>query len=55
VRAVSDQWHAVFEGAPDEVEHRLAASLAANGVRCMPLSLEDLFIELLGGRKTEQS
>jgi ABC-type multidrug transport system ATPase subunit len=52
VRAVSDQWHAVFEGAPDEVESRLAASLGANSVRCIPLSLEELFIELVGGRKT---
>jgi ABC-2 type transport system ATP-binding protein len=55
VHAVSDQWHAVFEGAPDEVQRQLAGSLQANGIRCIPLSLEELFIELLGGRKTEQS
>jgi ABC-2 type transport system ATP-binding protein len=55
VHGVSDQWHAVFEGAPDEVQRQLAGSLPANGVRCIPLSLEELFVELLGGRKTEQS
>jgi ABC-2 type transport system ATP-binding protein len=55
VHAVSDQWHAVFEGAPDEVQLQLARSLGTNGVRCMSLSLEDLFVELLGGRKGERS
>ncbi|MGA3236777.1 MAG: ABC transporter ATP-binding protein [Bryobacteraceae bacterium] len=55
VHAVGDQWHAVFEGAPDEVRRQLAGSMGTNGVRCLPLSLEELFIELLGGRKGEHS
>jgi ABC-2 type transport system ATP-binding protein len=55
VHPVSDQWHAVFEGAPDEVQRQLVGSLGTKGVRCMPLSLEELFIELLGGRKPERS
>ena len=44
----------VFEGPPDEVQRKLAGLMPANGIRCMPLSLEELFIELLGGKKTER-
>jgi ABC-2 type transport system ATP-binding protein len=50
-RSAGGDWHAVFEGAPDAVSRQLAASLGANGLRCVQLPLEELFIELLGGER----
>jgi ABC-type multidrug transport system ATPase subunit len=51
VRPVFEEWHAVFEGAPEEVQSRLRQSLGANGIRCVRVPLEELFIELVGGER----
>ena len=50
-RSSGDDWHAVFEGEPDAVSHQLAASLGADGIRCVQVPLEELFVELLGGKR----
>jgi ABC-2 type transport system ATP-binding protein len=47
-RPVFDDWHAVFEGAPDAVERQVKESLGVNGTRCMRVPLEELFIEMVG-------
>ncbi len=47
-RPVFDDWHAVFEGAPDAVERRLKEALGVNGTRCVRVPLEELFIEMVG-------
>ncbi len=47
-RPVFDDWHAVFEGAPETVERQLNASLGVNGTRCVRVPLEELFIEMVG-------
>jgi len=52
VRTVFDQWHAVFDGDPDRVRHELRESLGFNGVRCVTIPLEELFIELTGGDRS---
>ena len=39
VRPVFDDWHVVFEGDP------------GNGIRCVRVPLEELFIELVGGER----
>ena len=48
VRPVRDDWHAVFQGSPEEVELRLRARIGADGVRCSRVPLEELFIEMVG-------
>jgi ABC-2 type transport system ATP-binding protein len=50
-RSAGEDWHAVFEGAPEVVSSQLAASLGSNGIRCVQVPLEDLFVELLGGQR----
>jgi ABC-2 type transport system ATP-binding protein len=50
-RLVADDWHAVFRGAPETVEEQLKKSLGTNGVRCVRVPLEELFVELLGGKR----
>lgn len=52
VRLVFDEWHAVFDGAPDFVRHELHESLGVDGVRCVSMPLEELFIELVGGDRS---
>jgi hypothetical protein len=54
VRPVLDDWHAVMEGAPGTVQRRVETALGIEGVRCVPVPLEDLFIELAGGERVEQ-
>ena len=49
VRLAFDEWHAVFEGAPETIHQALQASLGVNGIRCVSVPLEELFIELVGG------
>lgn len=49
VRKVFDEWHAVFNGTPASVVRDLHQSLGVNGIRCVTVTLEDLFIELVGG------
>jgi ABC-2 type transport system ATP-binding protein len=51
VRAVYDEWHAVMEGEPEAVGARLAESLGVDGIRCVRVPLEELFIELVGGER----
>jgi ABC-2 type transport system ATP-binding protein len=48
VRPVAEDWHVVVEGAPEEAHERLIASLGRNGMRCVRVPLEELFIELVG-------
>ena len=50
VRPVSDDWHAVFQGAPEEVQEQLRAPLGSRGVQCVRVPLEELFVELVGGK-----
>jgi ABC-2 type transport system ATP-binding protein len=50
-RSVSGDWHAVFEGSPDAVSAQLQQSLGLNGIQCVRVPLEDLFIELVGGKR----
>lgn len=49
VRPVFDDWHAVVEGSPEGVGQQLKESLGTNGIRCVRVPLEELFIELVGG------
>jgi ABC-2 type transport system ATP-binding protein len=51
VRPVFEEWHAVFQGPPEVVQVRLRESLRANGIRCVRVPLEELFIELVGGER----
>jgi ABC-2 type transport system ATP-binding protein len=53
VRLVLDDWHAVFNGSPETVHSQLRDSLGVNGIRCVSLPLEELFIELVGGDRKE--
>ena len=48
VRGVHDDWHAVFDGDPEEVRGRLAASIPAQPIQCVRAPLEELFVELVG-------
>jgi ABC-2 type transport system ATP-binding protein len=50
-RSIGEDWHAVFEGEPAAVSHQLAVSLGANGIRCVQVPLEEMFVELLGGQR----
>jgi hypothetical protein len=51
VRPVFDDWHAVMEGTPGDAGRRVSAALGIGEVRCVPLPLEELFIELTGGER----
>jgi hypothetical protein len=51
VRPVFDDWHAVFEGAPDSVCRRLRATLGTEDIRCVSVPLEELFVELVGSNR----
>ena len=53
VRAVLDDWHAIFSGSPETVHEQLRESLGATNIRCVSLPLEELFIELVGGDRKE--
>jgi ABC-2 type transport system ATP-binding protein len=50
VRPVFDDWHAVFRGAPEAVTARLREPLGSRGFSCMRVPLEELFVELVGGK-----
>ena len=49
VRAVHGDWHAVFRGAPIDVQQRLRAALGDVHAHCVTVPLEELFIEMVGG------
>jgi ABC-2 type transport system ATP-binding protein len=51
VRHVFDSWHVVVEGEPEAVHARIKDSLGIDGIRCVPVPLEELFIELVGGER----
>jgi ABC-2 type transport system ATP-binding protein len=51
VRPVFDDWHAVMEGSTEAARRRVETSLGVAEVRCVPLPLEELFIELTGGER----
>jgi len=53
VRLVLDEWHAVFNGSPEAVRQELRETLGIDGIRCVSLPLEELFIELVGGDRKE--
>jgi hypothetical protein len=53
VRPVFDNWHAVYRGTPAAVHSNLIAALGSNGIRCESVPLEELFIELVGGKRGE--
>lgn len=53
VRLVLDEWHAVFNGDPEALQHELRDSLGFPNIRCVSLPLEELFIELVGGDRKE--
>jgi ABC-2 type transport system ATP-binding protein len=50
VRPVFDDWHAVFQGAPETVTAQLRGPLGSRGVSCIRVPLEELFVELVGGK-----
>ena len=54
VRPVFDDWHAVFQGAPDRVQEQLRAPLGSRGIQCIRVPLEELFVELVGGRTAKE-
>jgi hypothetical protein len=47
VRPVYGDWHAVFRGNPELVRVMLAEA-GYGDVRCTPVPLEELFVELVG-------
>ena len=51
VRPAFDDWHAVFEGTPDQVHRLLREALALDGIRCVSVPLEELFVELVGNNR----
>ncbi len=53
VRLVMDEWHGIFNGTPEAVHAELQAALSMNGIRCVSLPLEELFIEMVGGDRKE--
>jgi ABC-2 type transport system ATP-binding protein len=50
-RAVHDAWHIVFAGSPDAAQAVLHDALALDGVQCVRVPLEELFVELVGGER----
>ena len=55
VRPVRSEWHAVFEGTPEAVQPQLNASLALEGVHCVRVPLEELFVELVGRDRVSEA
>ena len=50
-RPVFDDWHAVFQGTPESVRRLLKESLGLDGIRCVTVPLEELFVELVGSNR----
>jgi ABC-2 type transport system ATP-binding protein len=48
-RPVFEEWHAVFQGTPEMVGARLHVALGLEGIRCVRVPLEEMFVELVGG------
>jgi ABC-2 type transport system ATP-binding protein len=51
VRSSHDSWHAVFERPPEEVTAELGQLLGIDGIHCVRMPLEDLFVEMVGGQR----
>jgi hypothetical protein len=51
VRQSYDDWHAVFQRPPEVASADLGQSLGEDGIRCIRIPLEDLFVELLGDKR----
>jgi ABC-2 type transport system ATP-binding protein len=54
-RPVFDDWHAVFQGTPDAVRRELHEALGLDGIRCVRVPLEELFVELVGGNRLAEA
>ncbi len=46
-----DGWHGVFRGEPAEVSRRIQTALGSNNIQCSRVPLEELFVEMVGGRQ----
>ncbi len=53
-RAIADEWHAIYEGTREQIERELLTVLGSDDFRCVSLPLEELFVELLGGKHEER-
>jgi len=51
VRPVFDDFHAVFQGPPEMVRRQLQESLGIDGIRCVSVALEELFVEMVGANR----
>jgi ABC-2 type transport system ATP-binding protein len=51
VHLIANDWHAVFNGAPEEVTKRLEPLLGTSRIQCVRVPLEEIFIELVGGKR----
>jgi ABC-2 type transport system ATP-binding protein len=51
VRRSFDDWHAVFRRPPEVVSAELRQALGEDGIRCIRVPLEDLFVEMLGEKR----
>jgi len=51
VRLADGQWQAVFRGSPAQIRQRIEQELGIAKVTCTRASLEELFIDLLGGAR----
>jgi ABC-2 type transport system ATP-binding protein len=50
-RPVFGDWHAVFEGTPESVRRQLKDALGIDGIQCVRVPLEELFVELVGSNR----
>jgi len=50
-RPVFEDWHAVFQGTPESIRRQLKESLGLDGIRCVSVPLEELFVELVGSNR----
>ncbi len=50
VRDRSDALHAIFAHNPQQCQSALTTSLGIDGIRCVSIALEEMFIELAGGQ-----
>ncbi|MEP7352874.1 MAG: ABC transporter ATP-binding protein [Acidobacteriota bacterium] len=48
VRSVADDWHAVFDDAPETIAARLNGKAGFEQILCVRAPLEELFVELVG-------
>ncbi len=51
VHEANGELHAIFRGAPDSVSARLYAATGGAAIRCGQAPLEELFVEMVGGRR----